>query len=217
LHSLWGIEIQRDYGEACYTLGCVWYDGAWKSVEELWQVEYAASHVSLVLGGFDKFQHALHSPIGIRRTSTNPWGTPYTYDSFSAFFVGFDIWLPDSTFSSPEYAQYSIIHEFGHVWDFRTGNRLSNGLSAEMGTTICELIAYPVLGISCECQFDPTAAKEPPPGNPADLYAYTNAKEDWAEAFMAYIYPSYYNPAAGYNDLGPLRRQYVEEQIRSIP
>ena len=74
------------------------------------------------------------------------------------------------------------------------------------------------------CWFDITAGREAPPGftrvlNLSDWkkeYAATNAMEDWAESVASVVYSAYY-AAPLFQPLGPLRRQYVQDQVRAIP
>jgi hypothetical protein len=50
-----------------------------------------------------------------------------------------DVVLPDSAFNyGHDFARYIIVHEMGHVWDYRTGNQLSMGMMQALGTWICD-------------------------------------------------------------------------------
>jgi len=40
--------------------------------------------------------------------------------------------------------------------------------------------------------------------------------EDWADSFAVYFYPDYFNLRL-YRFLGPIRRQYIDDQIKQIP
>jgi hypothetical protein len=42
--------------------------------------------------------------------------------------------------------------------------------------------------------------------------------EDWADSFEVFIYPDYFASFTNYHSLlGPLRRQYINDQIQAIP
>ena len=108
----------------------------------------------------------------------------------------------------------------GHLWDIRNGWQLSIGMSAALRTSKCVRRKGGRI-----CWFDITAGKEPPPGAIKNPYAGTNAREDWAEAFANYIDPVYtdqhlctqFNRTNCTLSIGPLRKQYVADQIKAIP
>jgi hypothetical protein len=126
--------------------------------------------------------------------------------------------LPDYMFkSSDNFNRYNIIHEFGHIWDYRSGLTLSKEMSTFLGTRVCQTTNNVTI-----CYFEIDAGREDAPGdystrdvNRDTLYAASNALEDWAEAFANVIYPDYY-PSIGYKPIGPLRKQFVEDKINGI-
>ena len=69
------------------------------------------------------------------------------------------------------------------------------------------------------CYYDIAAGKEAPPGKLDwdENYAGTNAREDWAEAFGSYVYPNFLKNTNTTRNLGDARKQYVLDQIFSIP
>ena len=221
LSFLYGIQIDRDYGNTClFNSGqCVWHNGAWRSVDELKLVSKAVNHISANTMGMNinKYRSVFGTVRIARREST--WETtPVTEPPGLAWLLGADVILPNYTFDNgDDYGMYAIIHEFGHVWDFKEDQQLSRGMELALGTSYC----YKAIGLfsRCICQFDIRAGKETPPGDPnrpGGPYAGENPREDWAEAFANYVYPDYYQGL--HNDpLRPLRRQYVEDQIKSIP
>jgi RHS repeat-associated protein len=226
LQSTYGIEIWQDWGYGRLTGW--WYPGAWRSADELKSVLGAAYLSSAAMGGPAKFKSAMNGTLWIvRQTSPNPSYSP----PYFQWLLG-DVVLNDFMFNTynVDFETYWISHEFGHAWDFKQGQRLSRGMTSALGTSVCTQVAINGVGLGdaqflipsvCVCQFD-VDAKEPPPGDPKDPYAGTSAWEDWAEAFANYVDPTYYQGMRNasnqtFNLLGPLRRQYVEEQIRAIP
>jgi RHS repeat-associated protein len=218
LKSTFGIEIERDYGERC--LGhwggniCYWEDGAWMSLDEIKWVFLGVDDISKAMGGPEKFKSAMQGPVTIGRWSVN--SLHFAPPIFQGV-LGGDIILTDYTFGNTrDYAVFETVHEFGHVWDFKQGQRLSQGMVSMLGTQVCQTWYSDWLGQVCDCRFDIRAGKEPPPGDPLAPYAGTSAWEDWAEAFATYVYPAYYQ-SLGFPLLRPLRTQYVEDQIKAIP
>ncbi len=218
-----GVEIQKDWGFGYELLRdnpwfasaipaqllCDWFDGYWRSIHELDLVTEAIIRTTAALKGVGQFKSAM-GHVQIAR-----WGSFPDSPAFSppdpASIIG-DVVLPDYHFNqNNEYAVYSLIHEFGHVWDWNVSRRLSRGLQDEIGTITCQ---QP--WIIPMCWFDIDAGKEDPPGNPDDLYAGKSIFEDWAESFATYIYPKYYEQK-GFRLLGPLRKQYVVDQINALP
>ncbi len=140
-----------------------------------------------------------------------------------------DIVVNDYTFGEEQYAIYTIIHEFGHVWDARMGRRLSNCLGWHIGTLQAER-DQGTGEIPAFLPWNPYTEKEPPPGaiwrpehgakdpNYAHNSDFAPLIEDWAEAFATTIYPDYYEDQDEdyYRGIGPLRKAYVLEQIAAI-
>ena len=187
-----------------------WVKGNWSTVDELKLVEKAIILTVQKMGrvGNAKFRSAFGN-VKIRR-----WGAFPNSPAFAPFFG--NIVLPDYHFNgTKEYATFNIIHELGHVWDWRSGGQLSRGMQERLGTKVC------LDNITGEiCYYDIFAGKESPPGDPDDPYAGSFLWEDWPEAFATYVYPDYYDKyvtSHKYKLLGTLRRQYVEERINAIP
>jgi hypothetical protein len=129
-----------------------------------------------------------------------------------------DIVLTNLTFDyGHDFAVYSVIHEFGHAWDVRTGLQLSAGMLTQFWVRRCTTGG----GHHAVCYWILDYNKEHPPGAPQNPYAGRNQLEDWAESFANYVDPYYSGKYDKYGnpfwDLGPLRRQYVEDQIDALP
>jgi len=215
IYKDWGVMIVTDSYSPYYGYDCYWNEGAWHNAEEIVTVYNSVKLMATVMSG-NKFRSAMRRVVISRwdNDQIRSWAPPPPL----SLALG-DIILTDYVFLDPNvkvkndmFETYTVIHEFGHVWDYRTGLNLSSGLSKELGTIVCDLNEENI----GKCHFDISAGKEKPPGNPGDNYAGTHPIEDWAEAFATYIYPQYYLSFERYDSLGPLRWSYVDEQIKKI-
>jgi len=190
-----------------YFTNCEWQEGNWRNVKELQFIFDSVRTTAKVMGGSTKFKTAMgNRPILVTRFDITSDDLTY----YSLPFV--DILLTNSGFSNANYVTYTVTHELGHIWDIRSVFQLSSGMSRIVGTHYCDPTGWP-------CFYDVHKGKEFPPGDP-DLtknYAATNAREDWAEAFATYIDPTYYGKNGNNYPLGPMRKRYVQNQIKSIP
>ena len=185
-----------------YSVGCEWEEGDWETLRELRLVKQAVTRIANKMGDA-KFRSAM----GHVRVIRWPGRSIGDYE-VRGFTLPGVISLPDFMFRSDDNrTRYDIIHEFGHIWDYRSGLTLSSEMSTFIGTRVCQ---------SSYCRFDIDAGKEDAPGYIKDLYAGRNQLEDWAEAFANTIYPSFYRSLVGYREIGPLRKQFVEDKINGI-
>jgi hypothetical protein len=222
------IQVPYQYGPTTiyvekWKCAQAWNEGAWSKDELTW-IGDAVADASNFMHGPDKFKSAMHGPVKVSR-----WAIPKDpvltingqevvgpirgFAPPSRLPLG-DVVLPDYFFSNTdEYAKYSFVHELGHVWDRRTGLQLSGDMSRSLGTQQCQMTGH---GVSCIFNID--VGKEKPPGYkpPYGPYAGGSAMEDWAEAFASSVYPGHYG-GVGATTLGPLRRQYVLDQIAALP
>lgn len=244
LFKRYSVRIQKDFGYVTIqvpdqvvnaearivTWKCVqaWYGGSWEELDELDLVKKAIEAMGTAMGGEAKFKSAfLQKDVKLTRLniSKKPVLTingKQVIGPIRGFappsWVGIgDIALPDYFFSRDDlYAKYSVVHELAHVWDRRSGKKLSKGISAAAGTKwVC---GYQ--GLNCKYDLGLARGNEEPPGRPGQYnYAGKNEMEDWAESFATYVYPAYYSQYLnfGYWQLGPIRRKYVEDTINSIP
>jgi RHS repeat-associated protein len=220
LFTTYGVRIHRDWGfvrlpDSLYgyeiAAPCVWRPGNWRSLSELALTRDGIDLASRAMGGPNKFRSAMEGTIRITR-----WAWPYS-SAFSppgALSVFGDIVLTDYHFSYflDSYARYGVIHEIGHVWDYKSSGLLSKRMAEELGTYYC--VPGPRGGTIC--RFEIGAGSEPPPGDVNRPYAGKSILEDWAEAFATYAYPDYYEEISG-RPLGPIRRDYVRRKIDEIP
>ena len=120
--------------------------------------------------------------------------------------------------------KHTISHELGHVWDERSGWALSSGMRDLLGTMVCKS-GY---SYNSDCHFDVTAGKEDPVGSidnpyPNDYKSYPRPLnvegpwEDWADSFAVYVNDAYYKTLPSYRILGPIRREYIHDQIFKVP
>ncbi len=231
LKTRYAVLIAKDYGVrqvySEFTGFCdQWFEGAWKGLVELRWTQKAISEMATTLGGEQKFKSAMRGPVSLVRLSItkDPFPIIGVIRPFAppGKILG-DVDLPDYTFVSESYATFSIVHELAHVWDRRSSLQPSIGLSQFIGTERCTTWYSEYAGEITSCWFDTTAGREAPTGETAVQslvdwrreYAATDAMEDWAETIASVVYPSYYGRAG--QPLGPLRRQYVQDQIRAIP
>jgi len=217
LSTIYNVHIKKDWGymnefihypnmyiDPSNTLvNCQWVPGNWRTVDELEYMLEAVKSMSRVMGGPSKFRSAMQS-VRITRLNIDEI-TPHTFPIIDIVYTNFG-------FSNKDYIIYVTIHEFGHVWDIRSGFRLSAEMSRVVGTYYCD----PYGG--WPCYYDVFKGQEPPPGKPNlyDNYAGSNAREDWAESFATYVDPNYYGGFSNYIPLGPIRKQYVQDQIQTI-
>jgi hypothetical protein len=240
LATTFNVRIKKDWGwyqqtvatgnmslsdpGASYTCSQVWHDGAWQ-LRDLTIVRDAVQAISKAMGntggnGPGKFQSAMQNrPVYVLRrsgTDTRSWSPPGPL-AFVADIIVRDL-TPDDL-----YETHSIVHEFGHVWDERTGWKLSSGMAAALGTFQCY---WGPRGRAC--RYDVTKGKEKPVGDPYNPYPNDDKSyplpreiegpwEDWADSFAVYVYPNYYASKTGYNLLGPIRRQFISDQINALP
>jgi RHS repeat-associated protein len=227
-----------------YTCPRYWDPGNWSSSEELAIVSEAIHEISPGSMSVNRFRQ-LFGGTRITRTQLD-WlfPTPLT-PAPSLWSVLGEMVIPNSTFTgSPMYATYSIIHEFGHIWDYHTGHALAVGLMLELETWVCDDLG--------ECRWWPYYARvdedtlevvlpETPPGTPLRCqgrapsptdprsecrqppYASTYGsrhmsgpgEEDWAESFATYVYPDWFRSLDRTILVsGGRREDYVREAIR---
>lgn len=215
LNGIYNVKIQKDWGYSNqsipdyvpeiaawaptlkYTNCGNWIEGNWRSVDELYNVFNGVRATAKGMGGIIKFRTAMKNrPVQIRRVNLDGEHTPHTLPFLHIVYFNYEI-------TNQNYINYTTIHEFGHVWDMRTGFRLSSEMSRVVDTHYCDPYA------GWPCFYDATKkGKEPPVGD----YAASNAREDWAESFAVYIDPNYHPNYI----LRPIRKQYVQDKINSI-
>ena len=245
-----GITINRDWGNITdfdpniilVSTPCNWQEGRW-NILELGYIEEAADKLKKAMGGWNK----LHSAVGsitvnkfdLKRGAVSPPG-------WSSYLVGDIVFLDDGTNLNGDWYKYTFVHEFGHVWDYRTGNQLSHNMMKELGTWVCPvgedqelpntMCWFPYLKhtnsagqiVSAEHPADnchsPNDIRCTQPPNP---YPYSSS---YGNGGAFFTYPGaedwatslgfYVYPTYRQPDvfgLGTLRRQYVKKQIANLP
>ncbi len=256
LYKIYGVKIKKDWGRGYLApfdmlpvsineCAPYWRNGNWRTLNELQRIRDGVEKLAGPngLGGAEKIRSALRTQLNIVRLNLNisSFAPPGKLSSLLGdIIIANDIGNNDERFTTG-----IVIHEFAHVWDYRSGNKLSMGLIQTLGTWIC--------GGSGECgwypyakHYDPstnsitTIDPEVPPGTPlncakdgpdpncpsyASTYGQTGpiltgpGMEDWALSFEAYVYPerllNYFNWTA--LEHGGVRENYVRNQIKSIP
>jgi len=208
LDNIYDVQIKKDWGylnEFIYypnlyidpsntLVNCKWEEGDWRSLRELELTLEAVKDMSKTFGSQKGlFNTAMRwRLVWIRRL---PIEYVYDPDKHGAYSINNAI-LPNNVFnSSDKWAKGQIVHELAHIIDYRQWwppFRLSNGMAA--------LTKSFKDGV-----YDEKGQIEPPPSG----YAKGNAKEDWAESFKFFVYPSF-----GY--LGPIRKGYIESFIKDM-
>jgi hypothetical protein len=205
LDSIYEVQIKKDWGylnefintDDLYidaSMGCTWMNGNWRSLHELELTLEAVKDMTKTFGPQKGlFNTAMRwQPVRIYRLSTD-----YVYDpnKHGAYSIN-NVILPNDVFnSSDEWAKGQIVHELAHVIDYRQWwppFQLSNGMAA--------LTKSFKDGI-----YNPTGQIEPPPTG----YAQGSPREDWAESFKFFVYPSF-------GSLGPIRKGYIENFIKDM-
>jgi hypothetical protein len=199
LRDLYAVQLSPVEGPGC----------AWRNREEIEWTWHAFGRVADTVGGPAAFRKALAGPLSVRR---------YPVPELRAFapprgqvLLG-DIVLTDYNFDhGRDYAIYLIVHEIGHVLDWRSQRALSGRFVVQIGAVECPLHVAPV-----DCEFDPASAPEPAPGDPDAPYAAVSSEEYWAEVFASYTYPDYYAQNPANNPVGPRTVDVVEEELTGL-
>lgn len=182
---------------------------AWRSTAELEWTSTAVERVADTLGGPPEFRTTMAGPVRMARVPVpelRAFAPPVGQNVLG------DIVLTDYNFDHGQnYAIYLIVHEIGHVLDWRSHKHLSQAVSAETGARRCDP-ENPSIG----CVFDAGQAVEPPPGNPDKPYAAVSSEEYWAEVFASTVYPDYYQQNAANNPVGPQTEQTVKTRLQGM-
>jgi RHS repeat-associated protein len=136
----YGITIVKDWGILNEPRsGCkIWQEGAW-SLSDLAKVNTAIHKFddARFFGGAARFSRAIQGHAKIVRANRDDITAVAPPPAYRFAFEDSDVYLSNRIFRDnpqPEYAIFTVIHELGHVWDFRTGNALSKELMGALGT-----------------------------------------------------------------------------------
>jgi hypothetical protein len=240
--QLKGVYVYKDWGNAfVYTpyereVTCYWNIGRW-DIKDLEYIDDAMKVLENALGGSGKIQAAVGKiTINKANIQSSMMAPPGALDHL----LGGDIVVLTTADTLNEaWYKFTIVHEFGHVWDYRSGNKLSHGLMVQLGTWICFQNLDPRVPGGEICYWDPLRSIEPPPdtcadptdvdciNNNGDQYPYSSSygnggpiftgpgAEDWANTLGYYVYPNYRQ--GDVIGLKKIRRQYVKKQIANLP
>ncbi len=199
LLQVFQVDVGAVEGAACY----------WRATDELEWTSTAVVRVADTVGGPAAFVTTLGGLVRMARVPVpelRAFAPPVGQDVLG------DIVLTDYNFDhGADYAIYLIVHEIGHVLDWRSHKHLSQTVSAETGASQCDLD-----NPSVACVFDTQRAVEPPPGNPAEPYAGVSTEEYWAEVFATTVYPEYYGQSTANNLVGPQTADVVKTTLRGL-
>jgi len=165
-------EHAKLYGWGCLT----WTEGEW-SLKELQEVDKGVKDLAMALGSPVRFAGKMGGTIYVSQEDIGFPGQTFPPNVVKFRSIPKD--YPES------FSHWSVVHEFGHVWDFHYGNWLSNWLVAITGGYVaqpekncenwkrgCNTAGYYYGGI-------------PAKGSDTNF----NAWEDFAESVAAYMYP----------------------------
>jgi RHS repeat-associated protein len=219
LNNVFNIQIKKDWGylnDLFYVdpsirtwSDCQWVEGNWRDIKELELTFEAIKDMAKVLGTQGLFRTAMRwQPVRVYRLSTD-----YVYDPdpHGAYSIN-NVMLPNDVFGiligDDKWAKGQIVHELAHVIDYRQWwppFRLSGGM-VTLTKSFKEVCHPNPRGVkACDLVYDQVGQIEPPPTG----YAQGNPREDWAESFKFFVYPSF-----GY--LGPIRKGYIESFIKDL-
>ncbi len=143
-----GITIKKDWGPISVTgyipnprekTSCEWRKGNW-ILDELKLIKQAAIDLNSKMNG--KMNVAVKSLRINKIHGLGAMSPPGIWEPLLG-----DIVFDDLQTGYDDYYKHTFVHEFGHVWDYQTGNQLSYGLMQELGTWDC-------LGMG-GCHWDP--------------------------------------------------------------
>ncbi|HEX7017711.1 MAG TPA: hypothetical protein VF209_02275 [Patescibacteria group bacterium] len=130
-----------EFGEAGFSFGPYGYDG---TISLPWTPEYqnkVEEALELNLVDYTQVVDALcaNGPITVYRleaSSTDAWG--WAPDGTGGLFALYDIALQSQVVT----LEYTVVHELGHIYDYRTGTVYRDRLSNERGSSGC--YSYPL-------------------------------------------------------------------------
>ena len=173
--NVMNIIIYKDWGSYQYfnnsynpkARGCGWNEGSWE-IRDLELIEDAATRLNKVLHG--KIP-TIAGRIDVRKSIVDINLGAMAAPGLLKYVFGDIFFFSASSQTTEEWYKYAFVHEFGHVWDYKTGNMISRGLMNELGTLISYNIDDP-LSMAVRYEWEPyhptvsngtTTYPEPPP------------------------------------------------------
>jgi hypothetical protein len=175
------VTVVKDWGEQTGETGQVsWNGGEW-SLDELHTLQKGIVDLATAMGGPDKFTRNLGS-ITINQVDIKYRGLASSRGvKFTTSAISIDAW--------------TVVHELSHVWDAKSGWRLSKALERYTGGRT-NLLAMALRKVRGECDVEGRMpgcnrwgyfyGDIPPAGSDQNF----NRKEDFAESVTAYVYPA---------------------------
>ncbi len=170
-----GADPRDSLTEQCVTLRTeleeyfkVTIEGIWTYLE-LAALRLAMGDIEAGLGGIVLF-HTLFAGTKIsrvRQSNVTDARTPWRIN------VGDDTFAQNNL----DEARWTIIHEFGHIWDARSWLSLSRRFEERMGGSSTGCLVELLGG----CSYDPGTT-------PLSEYGNNNRREDWADSFAAAMF-----------------------------
>jgi len=202
----WGVGIMVDWG----IKGSSWEEGLW-TLDELNTVLQGVLDLGQAMGGQDAFKNNLGG-VTIEQKEMRHAGTGDAHHvTLNA--NGFDTW--------------TVVHELAHAWDAANGWLLSKQMASDLGAGFDHPFLHWLNPDNPAYWYNP--GQGPPP---AGIDRNFNAREDFAEAVTAYVYPGeaalraasrgwpYSDAKRGYNYSSYLdtpRGQYIKALMVSSP
>jgi len=160
----WGVMIGVDWGFH----GSKWEDGLW-TLDELETVLQGVRDLGKAMGGQDNFKKNLGGVL-IDQKDMQYGGLGEAHHV---------------TLNANGFGTWTVVHELAHAWDAATGWQLSSGTAKAVGARFDHPIRHWLNPNDPRYWYNPGAG--PPP---AGIDANFNAREDFAEAVAAYVYPA---------------------------
>jgi hypothetical protein len=147
-----------------------WQAGLW-TLNELQLALYSVQDLATAMGGTDEFK-------------ANLGGVTITQKDL-ADGIGGTGKAHEVTLDSDGISKWTIVHELNHAWDGANGWKLSRAMQSSMGAHFDHPFLHRIHPDDPAYWYDPGQQGPPPCGVDASF----NAKEDFAEAVTAYVYP----------------------------
>jgi hypothetical protein len=180
------------------TTSCKWLPGEWKNIWDLRNVQAAIERTSIAVGGGANFSKMFGEfRIAFRAVSC---GKGCTYPGIGGNYL---IVLEDQgkpgnisldvldTHGDYNFDEWTVVHEMGHLWDFRNNENWRKKLLSKTGGYVDYL--WRQLKTKCSNDWEPGCndasyfyGDVPAKGSDSNF----NPGEDFAESFAAYIFPT---------------------------
>ncbi|GAB4532309.1 MAG: hypothetical protein Kow0063_12660 [Anaerolineae bacterium] len=180
LQESYQMSVVKDWGEGTEADPQAWRGGEW-SLDELRTLQTGVADLAQAMGGPAKFVQNIGA-IRISQVEMKHRGLASVHGiRFTASDISIDLW--------------TVVHELAHVWDARSGWRLSKALESYTGGRT-NWVAMLLKRARRQCdeqsrlpgcnRFGYFYGDVPPAGADRNF----NRREDFAESVAAYVYPA---------------------------